>query len=146
MQNFQLHRPHQLYPQFPQAGVPVHMQLGFFFFQLAELLQCFHGIVTHRQNHPVGENRLQRRGVALFFCTKTKSGGGAGQAHSGHNVTGQGFVHSFVFCAGVHPQLGDLFFPVGAFQGIAYAQGTAGWDAVQTAFVDGWAAEKAAAR
>jgi raffinose/stachyose/melibiose transport system substrate-binding protein len=29
---------------------------------------------------------------------------------------------------------------------LEYAQGTAGWDAVETAFVDGWAAEKNAAR
>ena len=109
LQYFQLHLAHQLHPDLPLFAVPQHVQLGILLLQDAQLLQGAAGIIAQGQQHLIGENRRQQRGVGGGLRPQAVPGPGNGEPGDGaHRARGR-FLGQFEFLPAVQADLVDLF-------------------------------------
>ena len=111
LQDLQLDLPHQLDVDLPGLLVPGDVELGVLLFQLAELLQGRVGVHPLRQQHLIGQHRLQGRGGPAGLDAQALPRPAAGEArHSAHRPR-RGLLHRAELGAGVDAELVRLLLP-----------------------------------
>ena len=95
----------------PQALVPQDVELGVLLLQLPQLPESRVGIAPLRQLQPVGEHRLQHRGLSRRLKAQPLSRPGAAQPCYSADGPRLRLLHGPVFGPGVDPDLVRFFFP-----------------------------------
>ena len=91
--------------------IPGNVELGILLLQLAQIAQGSVGIRPLRQQHLIGQHRLQRRGSPAGLNPQALSRPAAGETRHGAHRPRRGLLHRAELGAGVDADLIHLLLP-----------------------------------
>ena len=120
-QDLNLDLAHDVGVYFLKAFIPDDGELGFFFFQLAQIQQHLVDITGVGQPDLIGQRGLQDGPVRAWFKAQPLAGKCPGQPGHSTDGPGIGFLDCFIAAAGVDAYLVDLFiiYALAGFDGAA---------------------------
>ena len=109
--HLQLDLPHQLHVDLAGLLIPGNVELGILLLQLAQIAQGSVGIRPLRQQHLIGQHRLQRRGSPAGLKPQALSRPAAGETCHGAHRPRRGLLQGTELVPGVEAQLVRFFLP-----------------------------------
>ena len=91
LQDFQLHRSHDVHKKVPAVCIPLQMKRGFFILQGGKARIDFFQIRFLFRNYAVAQNGFQNRIGKTGAFPKNHSGRGMGESRNGGNIPGMHF-------------------------------------------------------
>ena len=111
LEDLQLDLAHQVDPDLPGLLVPAHMELWVLLLELPQVPEGRVGVCPLRQQHLIGEHRLQGRCGSGGLDPQALSGPAAGEARDRADGARRGLVHGAEPGAGVDADLVRLLLP-----------------------------------